>query len=652
MEVALQAIRSQWHSMIDLALVAKKEFQEDADECMRFFAGPYDFMYGLKDATQRGDFVFTGLKKMPRPSIAMTVNKVAEGVQLFGPTLYHRNPDRKVTPRELPVLDMALFGDPNDPNVQATVLPLFQQINQMRLQDAMRAQLLQGMLNYLPKANNLKEESRDCIDEAIIKGLGVLWHYIYSEPGTSKKLIGSYYDSVDNLLIDPDQENIKDAKWVARRRIRPVWEVEVMYGIKPGTLKGNYESHTHISAVESVGNEYKRAFGKTNDLLVYWEIWSRMGLGALLRGISKDTAEADRFGQYVHLVICESYNYPLNLPPSIWDNEQEMYRRAQWETPFWMDRSNSSPWPFTPLIFHKIPRRVWPMSHFRPALGELKFINWAYSFLASGIQKRSRDFIVAPKAACEELKSKILEGSDLELLEIEAWQGKNINEVVSFLTHPEMRQDMLEILALVEKNFEKRTGLNELMYGETPHQFRSAEEANIKNQNLSIRPDDMREKVETMMTEVARKEAMMARWHFDAGDVTNIFGPTIANLWMQVVSTADIPSIIDQLEYTIQAGSTRKKNRDKDVDDANKALQTFLPVFQAFAMQLGQVQPLNSLIQLWGEAFEVDVSGMMVQPPPPPPMPGQPGPGALPQQKGKPQNGQPQPQQPQPAGAA
>lgn len=651
MEIALQAIRSQWRSMIDLALAAKKEFQEDADECMSFFNGPYDFMYGLKEATQRGDFVFTGLKKMPRPSIAMTVNKVAEGVQLFGPTLYHRNPNRKVTPRELPELDMALFGDPNDPMTQATVLPMFQQINQMRLADAMRAQLLQGMLNYLPKATNLKEESRDMIDEAIIKGMGVLWSRVYSEPGTTRKLVGSEWDTVDNLLIDPDQEKIKDAKWVARRRLRPVWEVEIMYGLPPGTLKGNYESHTHISAIENAGNEYKRAFGKTNDLLVYWEIWSRMGLGGLLRGINEDAASADRFGQYVHLVVCESYNYPLNLPPSIWENEQEMYRRAQWETPFWMDRSNNDPWPFTQLAFHKVPRKVWPMSHFRPALGELKFINWAYSFLASGIQKRSRDFIAGPKAAGEELKAKILEGTDLEFLEIENYMGKNINEVITFLQHPEMREDFITILQLVEKNFEKRTGLNELMYGETPHQFRSAEEANIKNQNLSIRPDDMREKVEGVMTEVARKEAMMARWHFDGPDVAAVFGPVIANLWMQNVATADITTLIDCLEYTIEAGSTRKKNRDKDIDDVNKATQSFLPGFLQFALSAGQVQPLNSLIELWGKAFEVDVSGMMVQPPPPPMAPGQPGQGAPPQQKGKPpQNGQ-QPQ-PQPAGAA
>lgn len=646
MEMAMQAIRSTWRTMIELAINAKKEFQEDADECMRFFNGPYDFIYGLKETPQRGDFVYTGLKRMPRPSIAMTVNKVAEGVQLFGPTLYHRNPDRKVNPRELPELDMALFGDPNDPMTQATVLPMFQQINQMRLQDAMRAQLMNGMLNYIPKATNLKEESRDMIDEAIITGMGVLWHEVYQEPGCRTKLVRSVQDSNANLVIDPDHEKIKDAMWVARRRVKPVWEVEVKYGIPPGTLKGNYESHTHISAIETAGNEYKRANGKTNDLLVYWEIWSRMGLGALLRGISKDTAEADRFGQYVHLVVTESYNYPLNLPPAIWGNEQEMYRRAQWETPFWMDRSNNDPWPFTQLAFHRVPRKVWPMSHFRPALGELKFINWGYSFLASGIQKRSRDFIALPKAAAEEFKSKLLEGEDLTMIELESLQGKNINEVVSFLQHPEMRQDLIEILAMVEKNFEKRTGLNELMYGETEHQFRSAEEASIKNQNLTIRPDDMREKVESVMTEVARKEAFMARWHLDGNDVAHIFGPVIANLWMQVVSTADITEVIDCLEYTIEAGSTRKKNRDKDVDDANKALQMFLPVFAQIATATGQVQPLNSLIEIWGKAFEVDVSGMMVQPPPPV-MPGQPG---QPSPKGQPkQNGQPQPQ---PVGAA
>lgn len=583
METALTAITTHWRELIQLAITAKKDFQADADECMAFFDGPYDFLYGLTEVGQRGEFIFAGKHKMPRPSCTMTVNKVAEGVQLFGPTLYHRNPNRQVSPRVLPELPIEIFGDPNDPQTMAMFQPLLMQMSQGQLVDHVRSIMMEGLLNYLPVAMNLKDNSRKGIDQAIITGCGVMWHTIDQLPGSPFKLPKNEYDTVDNFLMDPDGESFEAPKWIARRRVKPVWEVETKFGMEPGTLRSNYESHSHAAAVEAAGTEYKKRSGKTNDLIVYWEIWSKMGLGALLRGISKDAADADRFGQYVYLAVTESCDYPLNLPEAIWENEEELYRRCQWETPFWCDRSVSFPWPCSPLAFHHSPKKVWPISHFKPAMGELKFINWTYSFLASGVQKRSRDFIVCLKSLTEELKEKVLEGDDLTLLEIESAMGMKIDEMIGFLKHPEMHHDLIPILERVERNFEKRTGLNELIYGQSEHQYRSAEEANIKGQNLSIRPDDMRNKVEDWMTDVARKDALAARWHMTQEDIAHIWGPLHASAWQQFVATSDIYELVDALEYRVEAGSTRKPNADKDIQDANQALQTFFAPFFQYA---------------------------------------------------------------------
>lgn len=613
-EAAYTAIRSTWKSMVDLALEHKKEFQTDADECMRFFNGPYDFLYGLKELPQRGDFVYTGLKRMPRPSIAMTVNKVAEGVQLFGPTLYHKNPICKVNPRKPPDIPFGMFGDPKDPQVQAMIQPILMQLNHGRDIDQIRAVLLQSYLNYLPEAIGLKENMRQTIDEGLIKGMGVLWHEVYRPVGSPHRLVGSFYDSVDNLVIDPDQESIEHAKWVGRRICKPVWEVELEYGLPPGTLKGNYESYSQVAAMQSIGNEYKKKTGKTNDLLVYWKIWSKMGLGGLLRGITKDAAQVDQYGRYVQLVFCENYNFLLNLPPSIWGNQQECYRRCQWETPFWADDA----WPFDYLDFHKVPRNVWPMSHFRPAMGELKFINWAYSFLASRMQKTSRTFIGILKAASDDFKTKILEGTDLELIELESSLGKSINEIVQFLDHPEVHGDFIKIIEMVEKNFERRTGLNELMYGESARQYRSAEEASVKQANLNIRPDDMANRVEDFATRVFRKMAMMARWHCDGNDLAPVFGPVIANLWQVHVATANLPEIVHQLEYRIEENSAKKPNTEKMSADADLLMQSLFPMLSQFATQTGQVGQFNALMKFWAESKQIDVAEMLLPEPPPP----------------------------------
>ena len=627
MEAALIAVRSAWRGLLEKAAQAKKQFQDDANQCMAFFNGPYDFLYG-SDANQSafvtgisGADTGTGKKRLSPPAIGITINKVAEGVQLFGPTLYHRNPVRRVTQRLLPEIPSDLFGDPKDPRTQAIAQSMMAQMGQYQQSDKMRASIMESLLNYLPLATGLKDEMRDSIDEAIIKGAGVSWTSVFRPIGSNTKLVRTTYDTVDNLMIDPDHELMADAKWCARRCIEPTWQVEAERGLAPGSLRGTDASQSAASGLEVFGDEWKKKDGKTNDLLVYWKIWSKMGLGGLLRGIDESVAQVDRFGRFVYLEVSETVNYPLNMPPAIWGNEAELYRRVQWETPFWADTDS---WPFTFLAFHRVPRRIWPMSHFRPAMGELKFLNWAYSFLASRMHTSSRTFVGILKAASEELKRKVLEGTDFELLELEASLGADIGKLIQFIDHPEVKGDFIKIIEMVEKQFEKRTGLNELLYGETSHQYRSAAEADAKQANLNIRPDDMGNKVEDFATNIARKEALAARWHMSAEDIAPIFGPVVANFWKQYVASADINAIVRQLEYRVEAGSTRKPNKQKDAADANEAMRTLFPILSQVA-ESGNVAPCNTLIKYWGKALSIDVSGMLLpEPPPASPHPDQP----------------------------
>jgi hypothetical protein len=51
-----------------------------------------------------------------------------------------------------------------------------------------------------------------------------------------------------------------------------------------------------------------------------------------------------------------------------------------------------------PIYFHDVPNDPWPMSHLAPGMGELKFLNWAYSFIAGKIRIECRDFIAILKS--------------------------------------------------------------------------------------------------------------------------------------------------------------------------------------------------------------------------------------------------------------
>lgn len=598
-----------------------------------------DHLYGLRSPRAGTGFTFTGdPSEFPVPGFAMTFNKVAELVQLFGPALYSRNPHRQVNPRKHPLLPIGLFGDGADPNVQMGYQQLAQNVKQSSVVDSGRALLLETWLNYTPDALDLKRESRWAIDEALIKGLGVLWSELYQPSGAGNKLVGSFFDTVDNLLIDPDSESLKHAKWTAKRCVHPYWEVERVYGLPEGSLKkaAGIESYARAGEVTAmIEGDYRRKQGLTNDLMVYWKIFSKMGLGGLLSGVPQATRDAVRpYGDFCYLAVADGIPWPLNVPPPLIEAAfvqpeevdpqqaamlpaaiEEVRRRVQWPTPYWADDR----WPFTPIAFHPVPRRTWPMSHMAPAMGELKFLNWAFSFLAGKVRTACRDFIAVAKSSGEELKDRIKSGPDYTILEVEALHGK-IDDVVSFLRHPDFNPEIWKVIEGVTLNFERRTGLTELMYGLSAKQIRSAQEASVKSDNISVRPDDMAEAVEQAMTDVARMEALCSRWHLTGQDVAPVLGPLGAQWWDQLVTPSDPAEILHSLEYRIEAGSVRKPNRTRDIANMNQAMQQLFQPLWAYGQQSGDVGPINSLITAWAKVNDLDASSFILKPPAPPPL--------------------------------
>lgn len=616
-----QSITKHWIAKIEKALEAKKDFQAQADLCMKFFDGPYDFLWDSR-TYKDGPMKFGGgEREFPIPTFQMNINKVAEGVQLFGPVLYHKNPNRKVNPRLEPLLPADVIGDPMDPAVQMQAQAMAQFVQQGRQIDKSRAILLEAYANWTPEATGLKAQCRMAIDESIITGMGLLHHKVYQPPGAAWKTIGSFYEPVKNLVFDPDMESFEDANWIAIRCVHPVWQVEEEYRVPPGKLKGSMESSGRQVEMEIAGDSnMKRAKGESNDLVVYWKIYSKMGMGNRLKGVDKgpDTQALDVFGRYCYLAVTSELDYPLNIPEEVWQDQEAIFQAVQWETPFWADDG----WPVEPLVFHWVPSKAWPMSHFKPAMGELMFLNWAYSFVASKMATASKDIIAYQQAAGEELTRVLKSHQDYELLPISSKLGK-ISDVVAFIQHPPFQADFWPVVKEVMTLFEQRTGLNELMFGMSATQDRSATISQIKGEQIKIRPDDMANKVEDWMTNVGRREALMARYHLDPQmDVAPVLGKTAAYFWTQYVASADISEIVHSLQYRVEAGSIRKPNRDKEAADATAAMQQLLPIYVQYAQVTGNYNPVNALTRRWADSQQMEnVDDLMLPPLPPPPAP-------------------------------
>ena len=707
----MSPVVSLWLSLMGKARDHKwRAFGKTADECWKFFDGAHDFMYAQKNASEAVGMYVDGTA--PKTVFKMSMNKVAELVQLFGPTMYYKNPNRQANPKkpEIPPLALQMIASQQAQQqlamafqqqgaMSAPPIPMVDPMTGMMLspeQMAMQLEqrivasyqqemqtnyardqavgnLIQWVLNFTPNEFNLKDESRMAIDEALIKGRGVLFHEMYQPPGSATRLPRTRWVSVDDLLIDPDATTLRDATWIALRCQEPQWQVERDRGMEPGTLQGaaNAESVARSAGVDNAKfGSYYRQRGDSHDLVTYYKIWSKSGMGhrlAVGKGIVDGEVEPlkdllEGFGDYCYIEVCEGCDYLLNMPDSIMDApvEQEgvledVQRRVSWPVPFYRDGE----WPVTVLDFHPIPGCPWPQAHMKPGLGELRFLNWAMSFLASRIRITSRVFIAIAEHAAEEIRDDIENGGDLTILPLKANINKDINEIIQFLKHPEVNQDIWKIIESVMILFDKRVGLTDLVYGLSGKQMRSAQEAAVKEERTSVRPDDMAERVESWQTSAARKEAQMLRGMCGPDAVAPVFGEMIVQpppqpapmpgmppvqpppqygiltrMWMEMVylpfeagdpaaSDQNIDRVFREFEYRIEAGSIRKPNVDRDQANMDQAMQViFTPLLQQYQMT-GDPTQVNAFLTDWAKTRQLDASAYLFPPftPAPPPMP-------------------------------
>ena len=623
----LKSIAHGWLKKIELSLKHKRPFTEDAREAMNFFDGPHNWFW--KDQYAKGD---TGYNRtIAPPGFRMTVNRVFEAVKLFASVIYHRNPVRTVTPTDFPFVPPELVGiSPDDPMGVQPYQMAAQQTVQLQETRKLAAELISRYLNYTPNETGLKDNSRRVVDEGIIKGMGVWWVELVSDPGTGVSMIGSFADSVDNLTLDPDATEIEDILWCARRCVHPINTVAAKYGIPEEDLRKNLEGRTARTMDEqhglSDGRTNSKKVGQTNDLVTYWKIYSKTGFGDRLKDAPKEHRGVfESLGENCYVVVAEGVPYPLNVPPAMLQQaaspeEPQMdsvFRAVQWPIPFWAEANG---WPFVPLMFHRKPGYIWPLSHIKPGIAELRFINWAMSFLAQRVATSCETLIGVSKAADQDLKDQILAQSEggFKIIELSEMLGRSVQDVISVFQLPNVTSEIWAVIQAVTEMFDKRVGLTELAYGMTRAQMRSATEAQVRSEQISVRPDDMAEVLENAMSILARREAMACRWLLRGQDVAPVLGPVGAIAWEQHIASIEPGQVAREFDYRVEAGSARKPNKATRQEQMQMALQTLGPVLQQM-IPMGVVEPFNALITDWADSLDLNAEPYLVPPPPPPP---------------------------------
>lgn len=619
---AVTPLVKSWLEKVKLAQDHKKPFDDTAAQCMAFFSGSLGFMW-------QPDFMrqFIG-GNLLTPRFKVTVAKAFEVVALFGPTLYWQNPQRVVKPRK------AININPTA--IQALGNPQMQMMAQMFQQEQMRRQaengvvsaLLESWLNYTPMeqpGGGLATHAAQGITEALVKGRACLWPKPYRFPGSGRTITGAFFDSVDNLLIDPDATSIHDARWIAQRVVEPIWLCERNFNLPAGSLTG-YGSHESAHRQGEGSNwdqwtETNRKVGKTYDLITYYKIYSKGGVGGRLIGPARLGPELTQaldtvVGDHAYICVAPNVPYPLNAPTerlrTSFDND--VSRMFQWPIAYWLDDK----WPVSVLDFYTKPNSAWPIAPMAPGLGELTFINAMMSSLMNKIWNACRVIWAGQKNVNPLVETALMGGGDNIYCKLD-----NVEEVQKYLTaiqQPDVNMGVWEMLDRAMMLFDKRVGLSEILYSLNPGGVasRSAEDAANKRAFATIRTDYMANQVNNWMTEVADMEKYCARSFIGPQDLQGFYGPTEQMLWQQYIAGQDPELVCREFRATVAANSTRKPDKQRDVQNIEQMMQYFGQTISGWANGTGNPQPINGVMEMWGSAVDQDVSNVLLQPPPPP----------------------------------
>jgi hypothetical protein len=572
-------------------------------------------------------------------------------------TIFAASPEALDIIRQVPMMEAGAITDRAMIAAAQQLQMAYEDMNSRQLQQvaikADHAKVLEHYSNWIQVESDKKAHARKAITEAIITGMGMMETEPVAPPGGQRIVPRSRYRSIKDLFVDPDAKYWEDVTWIALKTCAPVNQVERKFGLAPGSIKGMYSSES-ATAGRNVKTMPKNGDGKaagvTHDLVEYYEIYSKNGAGQNLKVPTKELSKFDGLadmGDFVYLAVCKNGQYPLNLPPQVLEqaamaDEQArlvmeqvasmeemgqavpegfdmpmtgvdvMAAAAQWPVPYWADDYSDGGWPISRLWFHDKPGQIWPISMCKSCIGELRFVNWCMSFLADGVAAGSKIYVAVAKEAASQIKDQLMNGTGpFSIIELEKILQKPINEIIQFLQAPSFNVDIWRMVAEVNETIDKRLGLTELVYGLSSKQMRSAAEAQYRQQNINVRPDDMASQVEDWLSRIATREIQAMRWACSYDDVLPVLGEMGAHVFETQILTTDVEAITRDFSYRVQAGTARKPNKDTRIAQLNDLAQVLLPTIQPLA-QYGVVRPLNAFISDMADAMEMDAAPYML----------------------------------------
>lgn len=563
------------------------------------------------------------------------MTKASQFVDVIGAYLYEQNPTRRVEVRS--------WAPP---------------------ESQPRAVQMENYLNYIPRETDLKLHFRRAIIQGCIYGKGVLWCGWDKE----KSIATAIFDTVQNLLVDPDCRFREECNWKARIRRKPRWWLEKQYPEAKETIKLAQPSGKRRRS--DTGTDY------TTDTITFYEIYCRIGLHNYENGTDLLTEgdDGEMVGDDTPMKYCMT-------------EEGKLLHEGPWEVPLFRKQL----WPCVEIDFRENPGHYWPKSPIEPGLSQLQNMNWLYRHMMARVRQAARGFIaiVSQNGAglnAEDL-DKLLDITPtpdgvFDIIRVNATgmaEGAKVAEIVQQIKLDSNLPEFLEAIAFEEEEFAKATGLYGILFqGQGDTQMRSAAEVQFREKTSRSRIEDMQKTVETASDELATIQALYARFLSTDEDLAQILGPEgaaqfgtlippmeeeadrftndLLNMGAPAAEAAEMGQMqaqvqemelraqggvtfdewLKEADYTVQGGSTRRKDVSEEKEVYAEAANQLEPALFKSGMpplMLVALRIARERFQVFGapQALLNDIDAAaeaiaMLPPPMPPPPPGGGGP--------------------------
>lgn len=613
-----------WGGLLRRAQDAKREFNVRGDQIEQFYSAASGFMW-------HGNYLerfMGGSGGLTPPKFKVSLNKASEYINIMAPMLFWQMANRKVRPYRSMNLDpMALAGQ--DPLMQQFMTQLADQQATEDARNTMRAAVLEHVLNYLPREQpygGLGAATHRAVFDSLLRGCGFLSTESYRYPESDRTLVGSFYTDVADVLVDPDCRDTLWAKanWVAIRHQNKFFEVEQHFGLRPGSLR-DYGTKSSFGAAWGAGRSdlpQSKQEDTQKDMLEWYEIFSRAGTGNKLGGTRRIIEpEFDAaVGDYAYMCVCKNCPYPLNLPSEelLGQNATDEWIRDQlrWPTEYWRDNQ----WPVSKLDYYPHSgNSPWSEPPLASSIGELTILNILISAYVQTAYDNRQQIVGVVKGAIEDLQSLVQSSKSPLVVELEPQLDRSVNDVMQFMTRPEVNGDIPKTIEFLLGLVEKRTGLSDMLYGgNSGANPRSATEFTGKMDTVNIRPEFMQKRVAEWQSEVAGKEAFCLYSHVHASDIAEQLGPLGRPAWEMLVTNEEPESFLRSSQCYIEASEISRPNKSHDAQMLQGMQQYLIPVLAGEFAQSRNSDPLNGFIKAMGDSMDIDVTGFLLPPPPDP----------------------------------